>query len=226
MNDLPASTIKRTLIYLNLLSFVTPERAGEVSPVGELPPLRGDFGEGWPGAVEKAAWLVVSFQSASRNPDGELVAGLADAARGADSSPEACRAFQAKMDALAQLPGRAKESNRLHRKKGCRFCESPCRYGYFSLISEPDFKELQHALEAENSKPLAERQPIQAVWHFTLEHLSQAIDIGQIPIAANHLGNLAYCMVALATIKSRFAFPEEQMRKFQDLNQAMIRYAK
>ena len=217
MNNIPASIIKKTIIYLNLLSFIPPER------VDEYPSSEEMFGESWPQVVEKAARLMVSFQSASRYPDGELVARLVDVALRADSSPEDCRAFQEKMDALAQLPGRAKAKNRLHRKKGCRFCESPCRYGYFSLITEPDFKKLQYTLEAENAKPLGEQQPIQAIWKYTLNHITQTLNVEKWNISANHLGNLAYCLITLSTVKSRFAFPEEQMQKFQSLNQAMIR---
>ncbi len=216
-SPLPASTIKQTIIYLNLLSFVPPER------MGELPSPRESFGEDWTRAVEAASRLIVAFQQASRDPGSELVAELARAALGADSSPGACRAFQDQMQAISELPGRAKFDNRRHRKKGCRFCEVPCRYGYFSLISEPDFKSLQRALETENSKSPQDQQPLQAIWKYTLNHLSQTLDAGQWNIPADHLGNLSYCLAALATAKSRYLFPEAQMRKFQDLNQQMIR---
>ena len=210
MNNLSASTTRRTIIYLNLLSYIPPERVCEFPSPGEM------FGEGWPQTVETAARLMVSFQSASRDPDGELVKGMVDAALNVDSSPEACRAFQEKMDTLAQLPGHAKAHNRLHRKRGCQLCESPCRYGYFSLISEPDFSTLQEQLVAESGGP------VQAVWQFTLNHIDKIFQTGHWPITKKHLGNLSYCLISLATAKSRFAFPEEQMRKFQDLNQAMI----
>lgn len=42
MNPIPASTLKRTLIYLYLLSFVPPQR------VGDLRPSRESFGKDWP----------------------------------------------------------------------------------------------------------------------------------------------------------------------------------
>jgi len=204
------SLLKRTLIYLHLLSFAPPER------VGELSSLRENFGKDWPRAVEAASRLIVAFQQASRDPESRLAAELARAALGADSSPESCRAFQARMDALAQLPGRAKPENRLHRKRGCRLCVAPCRYGFFSLISEPDFESLSNLLETHP------RQPVQAVWRFTLQHLAQTFSAGRWHITAAHLGNLSYCLIALATAKSRYPFPEAQMQKFQVLNQAMM----
>ena len=207
MNDILPSTIKRTVIYLYLLSFTLPEQ------VSELPPLREELGEDWSRAVEAAARLMVAFQQASRNPDTELVAGLTRA----DSSPEACRAFQEKMDALAQLPGRAKMENRLHRKRGCRLCETPCRYGYFSLLTEPDFSVLHKMLGEQPGVP------VQTVWQFTLMHLAKSLALGRWYIGAHHLGNLAYCLVSLATAKSRYPFPEAQMKKFQAMNQEMIR---
>lgn len=129
-NALPASTIKQSILYLNLLSFVPPER------VIDLQPLRDSFGDDWSRAVESASRLIVSFQQASRDPESELVSELARAALSANSSPEACRAFQDQMDVLAKLPGRAKADNRLHRKRGCQLCETPCRYGYFALLTE------------------------------------------------------------------------------------------
>ena len=76
--------------------------------------------------------------------------------------------------------------------------------------------------EVDNSKPSAQRQPIQTVWRFTLFHLSQTLGAGKWHIGADQLGNLSYCLVALATAKSRFRFPEEQMRKFQEMNQELI----
>lgn len=210
-NKISAAQIKQAIIYLNLLSYSPPSR------VEEFPAPEALFGESWPGAVEKAAWLMVSFQQASREPDAELVAELASAALAANASPEGCRAFQEVMDTLAELPGRAKAKNRLHRKRGCQLCASPCRYGYFSLISEPDFTTLQELLETEGGRP------VQAVWQFTLKHLGQTFPAGQWHVATKHLGNLAYCLVSLGTAKSRFPFPKEQMRKFQMMNQATAR---
>ncbi|MBC8333080.1 MAG: hypothetical protein H8E28_13955 [Anaerolineae bacterium] len=202
--------LKHTLLYLHLLSFTPPEK------VADLQPLRDSLGEDWPRSAESAVRLIVSFQQASRNPESELVSELARLARSADSSPEACRAFQTQMDTLAQLPGRAKPEHRLHRKRGCQLCATPCRYGYFSLVTEPNFEGLPNLLEAQTS------HPVQAVWQFTLTQLAETFNADRWHISAKHLGNLSYCLVALATAKSRYPFPEEQMRKFQAMNQSLI----
>lgn len=216
MNNAPTSIIKQALIYLHMLSFIPQEF------VGDLPPLQDDYGEDWPQAVEAASELIVAFHQASRDPENGLVEALARAALSADSSPENCRAFQDQMGKLSQHPGRAKAENRLHRKRGCRLCETPCRYGYFSLVSEPDFDALLELLNTEINKPAAEQNPVAAVWHFTLTHLAETFQADKWHIAAGHLGNLAYCLVALATAKSRYPFPEEQMRRFQAMNQRLI----
>ncbi len=221
MNRLPASIIKKTILYLINLSFAPPERVAEMRLAGDR--LREQMGkEIWPQAVWEASSLTVAFQQASRNPEKNLIEGLAGAALTADSSPEACRTFEEELDKLAALPGRARDINRLHRKRGCQLCATPCRYGYFSLLSEPNFESLQQTLEAENHKPSAIQRPIHAVWQFSVKHLSQTMGAGQWHITARHLGNLAYCLVTLATTKSRYPFPEEQMRKFQEMNQALI----
>ena len=208
------NNVKKSMLYLYALSFTPPEK------VAELKDLRDELGDDWESALDSALRLMVSFQQARREPDDELVSGLVRVALNADSSPEACRAFQEKMEALARLPGRAKAQNRLHRKRGCRLCETPCRYGYFSLITEPKFDLLQEMLEEKSN------QPIQAVWEFTLKHLAEKITDKPWQIRAEHIGNLAYCLVSLATAKSRYRFPEAQMQKFQAMNQAMIRQKK
>ncbi len=220
MNKIPASQRKKVIIYLQSLSFAAPDHMGGFESVKTA--LQAELEVDWPDAVTQACQHIVAFHQATRDPEVELVAVLAEAAQSADSSPEACRAFQDKMNMLAQLPGRAKENNRLHRKKGCRFCEVPCRYGYYSLISEPNFKSLQSALEAENSKPPGDQQPLQAIWMYTLNHISQSMDAGQWHISAYHLGNLAYCLLMLSTAKSRFAFPEDVVKRFQESNQILI----
>jgi hypothetical protein len=221
MNRLPASMIKKTIIYLCNLSYAPVERVAEMRSAGDR--VRAEMGvENWPLAVSQASRLMVAFQQASRDPEPDLIEGLARAALNADLSPEACRAFLEQIEAISALPGRAKEINRLHRKRGCRLCETPCRYGYFSLISDPNFEVLQRALETENRQSADQQRSIHTVWHYTLNHLSQAMGPGKWHISASHLGNLAYCLVTLATAKSRYPFPEEQMHKFQEMNQQLI----
>jgi len=219
--QIPASQLKKTIIYLSLLSFSPPERTAAFQPFEKV--LQGEIGTAWPETLFQACSHLVAFHQASRDPDADLVEALVDAASSAAASPEGAQVFQSQMERLATSPGRADPENRIHRKRGCRLCQNPCRYGYFSLLSEPNFDSLQRGLEAENRKPIGQQRPVRLVWRFSLKHLSQALDLTAWDIDADHLGNLAYCLLTLATAKSRYPFPEEQMRKFQDKNQALIR---
>ncbi len=220
-HQIPASQLKKTIIYLTLLSYSPPERVAALQPFEQA--LQGEIGAAWPETVHRACSHIVAFQQASRDPDADLVEALVDAASSAAASPEGAQVFQSQMQKVAKLPGRADPENRIHRKRGCRLCQNPCRYGYFSLLSEPNFDDLRLALETENRKPIGQQRPVRLVWRFTLKHLSQALDLAAWDIDAGHLGNLAYCLLTLATAKSRFPFPEEQMRKFQEENQALMR---
>ncbi|MBN1266378.1 MAG: hypothetical protein JXA25_12850 [Anaerolineales bacterium] len=171
--------------------------------------------------LETAA-RILSFHTASRLPDEALVAALGERMYHAQESVKALYAFQDLMDETAALPGRAALNNRLHRRKGCRFCETPCRYGYFSLISDPDFKLLQRMLEDENNKPASQQDPIRATWAYGSIHLWKILGIKQGFITPYHLGNMTYCLLMLATAKSRFALPEEQIKLYQAANQHLI----
>jgi hypothetical protein len=215
------SKIKKAIIYLNLLSFCPPERVNDFSSCLEA--LKDELGESdWPKIVFQSANYILAFHENSREPDAERTAALASAALQAASTPQACSNFQKLMQATAEHPERAKAEKRLHHRKGCRFCEMPCRYGYFSLVSEPDFGLLRTTLEKENGKPAAEQQVLHTLWQFTIGHIARLLPGGMLPITNEHLGNLTYCLVSLATVKSRYAFPEAQMKKFQDLNQILI----
>jgi hypothetical protein len=215
------SKITKTISYLYLLFYSPPEHVGRFKAATVEFKQKVDV-DIWDGAIQAACEHIVSFQSASRHPDADLVSGLVAAARKADSNPEAARAFQVNMEKITALPGRSKPDNRLHRKKGCRFCQVPCQHGYFTLISDPNFKELQEILDNENAKPIGAGQPIQAIWQYASHHVVDTLGVGGFLIDADHLGNLAYCLVMLATAKSRFAFPEQQIKKFQELNQGLI----
>ncbi len=221
MTNTSATQLQHTLIYLHLLSYSPPERVAAFQPFEEA--LRQGMGTAWPKTLFQACSHIVAFHQASRDPDADLVEALVDAASSAATSPEGARIFQSQMNDLATSPDRADPDNRIHRKRGCQLCQNPCRYGYFSLLSGPNFDVLQQALEAENRKPIGQQRPIRLVWRFTLKHLSRALDLAAWDIDAANLGNLAYCLLTLATAKSRYPFPEEQMRKFQQKNQALIR---
>jgi hypothetical protein len=219
--QIPASQRKKTIMYLNLLSYSPPERAAAFQPFEQA--LQAEVGSAWPETLFQACSHIVAFHQASRDPDSDLVEALVDAASSAAASPEGAQVFRSQMQAFAQLSGRADPENRIHRKRGCQLCQNPCRYGYFSLLSEPNFDSLQQALEAENRKPIEQQRPVQLVWRFTLRHLSQTLDLAAWDIDAADLGNLAYCLLSLATAKSRYPFPKEKFEAFQALNQARIR---
>ncbi len=110
-------------------------------------------------AVPDIARRIMAFHLASREPDQDDVVALAQLLKIADHSPQEAAAFQEVMHVVAGQPGRAKWNNRLHRDKGCASCKAPCRYGFFTLVSEPDFITLKAMLDVENKKLVQERMP-------------------------------------------------------------------
>ncbi len=173
--------------------------------------------------LPEVAHRMAAFQGATREPDQETVDQLIKVLKSADTNPEKAAAYQKVMAGIAIHPGRAKLTNRLHRKKGCQFCQAPCQYGFFTLISEPDFKALLAMLGAENKKLAAERNPVNVLWTYTTTHLWKTLGAQEGFISADHLGNLSYCLLMLGTAKSRFAMPEAQLTRFQELSQNTIR---
>jgi len=224
-----AGVITKTLHYYYLLSFCPSDRLEvlQQSAAGLLDAMYSECGDNRQDCLQRlcteAASRVLSFHTANRLPDEALVEALAERMVHARETAESLRAYQALMDETALLPGRAAPDNRLHRRKGCRFCETPCRYGYFSLISDPDFKLLQKMLEEENAKPAGEQDPIRATWAYGAVHLWRLLGVKQGFITPYHLGNMTYCLLMLATAKSRFALPEKQITLYQQANQRMIR---
>jgi len=124
--------------------------------------------------------------------------------------------------AVSAFPERAKNSNRLHRKKGCDFCNMSCKYGLFTLMIESNFKNLQSMLDTENQKPAGERDPVRVMWAFTTNQIWNTLESQGSVISPIHLGNLSFCLLLLGTAKSRFALPEKEFRAYQRLNQAKI----
>ena len=123
------------------------------------------------------------------------------------------------MERISKLPGRAKPENRLHRKKGCGFCAAPCQYGYFTLVSEPQFSYLKDLIGAEAAKSITDQNPLNPAYLFTVNHLLAVSGAGEGFCDRMHLGNLAYCLLMLSMAKSRMAFPEKQIQLFQSVNQ-------
>ena len=165
---------------------------------------------------------MVTFQTALRQPEEDLVNKLYEVVKTASQDVEGLAAYQIFMSELFALPGRAKADNRLHRKKGCRFCETPCTYGFFSLVSEPRFELLQHLLEAEKGKAPEEKNAVSGCLDVCAYPCRQTSGSSTGFISAAHLGNLAYCLLMLSMAKSRYPLPEAQMKAFQARNQQMV----
>jgi hypothetical protein len=227
--SISAKAITEMINYYYLVSFCPPGHLGELKKTGQK--LRGKLATeaGVKAkafsdlAVPEVARRIVTFQQATRKPEAEAIEDLAGALKAAEGKPEGAAAFQAAMRKVAAHPGRARAANRLHRQKGCDFCATPCLYGYFTLMSEPDFKGLEAILDAENQKPARERDPISALWAYTREHLWKVLGTQSGYIHAYHLGNLSYCLLMLGTAKSRFPMPREHLGIYQLVNQRAIR---
>lgn len=226
--DIQPTAVKGMISYYYLVAFCPPAHISALKKASQknrsaLAKLAGlkmaDFIKA---VAPEVAYRMCAFQGATREPDKETVEKLANAIIKADTKPEKAAEYQALMREVAAHRGRAKESNRLHRQKGCSLCQAPCQYGFFTLISEPNFKTLLSMLGAENKKIAKERNPVNVLWTYTTTHLWKTLGKNEGFISAAHLGNLSYCLLMLGTAKSRFPMQEEQLKKFQDLNQATI----
>lgn len=224
---IPAQSLKQTICYYYLLAYCPPEKIREQKNVAQS--LREhvakqagmsvtDF---FNKAAPEVSHHIIAFHQNTRDPDKEWVDELAARAIDADSSPTRAQNFQEILGLVSRLPQRAKPENRLHHRRGCQFCAAPCHYGYFTLLSEPNFEVLQGFLKHELANPLDKKKPVMAVSSFALTHITNTLGIagGTIFIYPKHLADLAYCLLALATAKSRLPFPEEQLRLFQQANQ-------
>jgi hypothetical protein len=227
--NLSADGLSKAISYYYLVNYCPPEYVNELKKTSK--PLRKQLAdqagltmtEFFSTAVPEICRRIVAFHQNTRKPDEKIVKALTSKARRADSSPENATAFQAQMAEISQFEQRADLDKRLHRKKGCHLCAAPCRYGFFTLVSEPHFGTLQRMLEAENRKPDAERSAINVLWTYTTGHLWRTLNVRQGFVNVDHLANLSYCLLMLATAKSRFALPEKQLIAFQEANQNMIR---
>lgn len=212
-----AQEIKQAISFYYLLSYCPPDNLEEF--LEETNQMRAQI----PYGVEaEVASRIVTFHTASRLPDEALIEKLISSLQNAANGGEDLRAFQALMEEIFALPGRAKADNRLHRKKGCRFCESPCAYGYFSLVSEPRFELLMRLLAEEKQKPPEEKSAVRAAWSYAVSHIATVTGAAKGYISTRHLGNLAYCLLMLSMAKSRYPLPEEQIKTFQARNQRLI----
>ena len=223
-----AEAVRQMICYYYLVAFCPPEHISELKNASKK--LRTSAAktaglkmkEFVEAVTPEVAYRMVAFQQATREPDKETVEKLVESMKVADTKAEKTREYQRLMAEIAGHPGRAKKDNRLHRQKGCSLCTAPCQYGYFTLVSDPVFKQLLDMFTAENQKPAGERNPVNVLWTFTTTHLWEVLGVREGFIRADHLGNLSYCLLLLATAKSRFPFQEKHMTAFQAMNQQVI----
>jgi hypothetical protein len=223
------AAIKKMICFYYLVSYCPPEHVSELKKVSQK--MRGRLVNDAGLNMDQFADLVIpevarrmlAFQQATREPEAAAIQELTQVMKNADGHPEEASIYQTVMGKITAHPGRAKPANRLHRQKGCAFCEAPCRYGFFTLMCDPDFKTLQAMLDAENKKIAQERNVVKLLWTYTSEQIWKVLEAQGGMIHAEHLGNLSYCLLMLGTAKSRFALPEKQLKMFQALNQQTIR---
>lgn len=225
--ELPVESLKKAICYFYLLAFCPPENIAQQKKAlkslhkgaSRLSGLKDK--EFIRLAALEASRHIMAFHQNTREPGTDWVEALADRAMVADTNPEQAAAFQELMTLVSRLPQRAKPENRLHRRRGCQFCTSPCAYGYFSLVSEPEISILQGFLEHEIQESPDTQKPIMAVSSFALTHITLLVgDMkDELSISQDHLSGLAYCLLSLATARSRLQVPEQQLGLFQEANQ-------
>jgi hypothetical protein len=226
---LPVESLKKAIAYYYLLTFCPPERILDGQP--SLAPMRKAISDSAQMSeqefinivVPEVCRRIVAFHENSREPSQELISRLVNLASVAELSPDQADKFQQEMVKIASLPPRARPENRLHRKKGCQFCQSPCSYGYFTLVSEPPFTLLNELFAAEANKAIPEQTPLNPMFHFTLGHLEGLAGMKVKFIDIRHMVNLSYCLLILGITKSRLAIPEQQLHIFQDASREFIR---
>jgi hypothetical protein len=227
-STIPAAIMMRTISYYYLINYCPPTQVAALKKAST--PIRRSLAKGaglkireyFKTAAPEVAWRMVAFHHATREPEKDAVEAISKVVAKADASAKSATAFQEALAELDAHPGRAKETNRLHRQKGCGMCTAPCRYGYFTLVSDPVFKNLLAMLSAEMEKQPDRRNPVNVLWTFTATHLWSVLGVREAFIRADHLGNLSYCLLMLATAKSRLAVPEKQLQAYQALNQNTI----
>jgi hypothetical protein len=224
----PVELLRKAITYYYLLSFCPPERIGDFqSAAGAIrKSLAASAGmqeaDFFSAVIPEVSRRIVAFHQDTREPDKAMVAALVKAAQAAEKDAANLAGFQTQMALIASLPGRVKLENRLHRNKGCGLCAAPCRYGYFTLISEPRFIRMQEIAAAEAAKPASTQSPLGMAYRFTASHLAQTLGQQADWVGFAHLANLSFCLLLLGMAKSRLAMPEPQLRLFQTANQIVV----
>jgi len=173
-------------------------------------------------AIPEACRSILAYHTPSRKVDAEVSAKLTKAAQTAVHNSEGASQFGTIMAEIANLPGRAKTNQRLVAERGCQFCEAPCRYGYFVLITEPDFNCLSRLLATGIQKNDQGNDAVRILWAFANQHLWRTMGQPQSYITAEHLGNLAYCLFSIGTSKSRRRLKIAAYQAIQKANQELI----
>jgi hypothetical protein len=226
---IPVESLKRVIIYYYLLTYSPPEKIADFKE--KTAAMRSAMAEKagmqdpafFSQALPEVCRRIVAYHQATREPDPRIVQELEAVAQGADSSPSAAASFQQEMARIAALPERAKPANRLHRNKGCRFCVAACRYGYFTLVSEPQFQELQAQIAAELKQPVTRQSPLRIALTFANQHIQRLTGKPEGLIQMEDMVNLSYCLVLLGMAKSRLPVPEKSLMMLQIANRLFIR---
>jgi hypothetical protein len=230
-DPIPAEILKKTIAFFYLLSFCPQEKLGTF--IRTTAPLRERLAAGAgmePGAyftraVPEVSRRIVAFHQATREPDEKIIASLADVLGKADQNPEGLASFQARMAEIAALPARAGAPNRLLQDKGCRRCVAPCRFGFFVLISNPQFGRLQELMAEETAKPASGQSPMSPALGFAISHILDLTGTEEGFLRIEDLANLSFCLLVWGMGRSRLAPPEDFLRLFQAANQEFIRRA-
>jgi len=225
--SLTVEEIQTSISYLYLLSFCPPDQIHAFNQAG-LPlrsglAMRAGLSEAdfFSRTIPESCRRITAFHQRLPDPDEKLVKDLSTAAEDAQKSPERAYIFQQQIGRICSLPARAEKNKRLRPSRGCQFCQTPCRYGFFVLVSRPDYSLLEKLLEEQaGSEDLG--GALKAAWSFTTSHLWRTLGTQQGYISPDHMGNLSYCLLVLALAKSRLQFPEEELVSFQEWNQALI----
>jgi hypothetical protein len=221
--------IRKMVCYYYLVNFWIPDYIGELKKASRKTRTKLSRETGLPMkeflglVIPEVAERIMAFHSATPEPDQASIKELAKLMKGADSNPKKALAYQEAMRAISAQPERAKVDNRLHKHKGCRFCTTPCQYGYFSLMSDPNFNSMKAMLDAENQKKPEKRNAVNVLWRYIREHFWSVLEKQEGYISPYHIGNLSFCLLVLATAKSRFVLPEKELLVYQALNQRTIR---
>lgn len=228
ISTIPAREVKNSIVYLSLLSILPEDKLKDFKR-SVLPLFNGSFPQGkgkkissMERSLPDACFRIVAFHQAKREPDAAVVNSLLKVAMLADKNAKSLKAFQDQMKIIFASAGRAKLENRLHRNKGCRYCALPCHFGFFSLVTDPDFPRLLQFLSAEAKKPVSSQTPLIPAYLFAIEHLMRLTGSQDTFFEKDQVANLAYCLLLLGLAKSRLAFPEAQIKLFQNANQLFI----